>query len=234
MNFFTKYYNSHPFARVTSILTFFLLLFMVLMNFYFPNTAVNGFESFILAFEFAETIQDIHLLFQNLSAGEIKNIDFGNYLDFGFMVAYCILLAFIFKTAAKEFNKRWLLVGVLFSAIILFADIFENLILLEITNLYTSEIIEQDLILLLVWLHQITWIKWGGLAITFFLFYTVTYKLKWWYKSFGVIFILPFASIFIAGNFTPKELTLFTNFIFLSFFALIMFALIYKKRQSEN
>ena len=141
MKIFYRYFKNHPFAK-SGLLAIPLLIFIVLMGDYFPKKTPEGFQSFIVAFEFAQSIQDLNVLFSGLSAEEIQKIDIGNYFDFGFMLTYSIFLISLFRKASKEFKRKWLITGILFSVIALFSDFFENLILLEITKVYSTNLNE--------------------------------------------------------------------------------------------
>jgi len=199
------------------------------MEFFFPVGKFSGYGSFILAFEFAENIQDIHLLLQTFSIEDIQNIDKGNYFDFGFMATYSTLLGYLYYKSAKIFNKKWLLLGIPLAIIIFSSDFIENIILLKITNIYVTNLNESIMDSLLAKLHVITWVKWGGLAFTFFIFYEVLYRLHWFYKITGPICLLPFLYIIITGEFSAKEITFFALSIAASFIVLIVFGLSYKK-----
>lgn len=229
MKFIKLFTRSRPFSKVTITLSLLLILFTIIMEFYFPDYAVNGFQSYILAFEFAETTNDIQLLLQNLTDVEIRNIDLGNYFDFGYMLTYSLLLAYIFAKSAKEFGKKWLNIGIPISIIILLSDFLENLILLKITKIYSVELDEILISELLQNLQIITWVKWGGIAFVLFIFYEVLYRLKWFYKIGGIICLFPFIYILAAGVFTPNKISIFTFLIFIAFFVLILFGITYKK-----
>ncbi len=223
-----NYFKTHPFARATAILTFFLLLFLILMSLFFPAEGVNGFTSYIMAFEFARSVADINSLFNGMSPAEIKNVDIGNYLDFGFMVSYSLFVALLFVKASKVFRRKWLLIGIPLAAIILLCDFFENIILLEITKNYLAGASDAVFIPLLEKLHIVTWIKWGGLAFAFLLFSGILFTQKWFCFILGVISALPMFFIIVLTNATPFELSVFTGLIFLSFFALIIFSFAFK------
>ena len=120
MKFINYYFKKHPFA-ITGLFAIPLLVFIGLMGDYFPLKTPEGYQSFIVAFEFAQTIQDINVLFSSLSEIEIQKIDIGNYIDFGFMLTYSLFLISLFKKASKEFNKKWLAAGILLAVIALFS-----------------------------------------------------------------------------------------------------------------
>jgi hypothetical protein len=228
MKNFRNYFKTHPFAGVTAALTFFLLLFLILMSLSFPAEGVNGFTSYIMAFEFARSVADINSLFTGMSPAEIKNVDVGNYLDFGFMITYSLFVAHLFVTASKVFERKWLLIGIPLAVIVLLCDFFENIVLLEITKNYLAGAPDDVFSQLLEKLHIVTWIKWGGLAFAFLLFSGILFTQRWFYFVLGVICALPVFFIIVLTNATPFELSVFTELIFLSFFALIIFSFAFK------
>ena len=199
------------------------------MGSYFPLKVPMGFQSFIVAFEFAKSIQDLNLLFSGLSEMEIQMTDIGNYIDFGFMLTYSLFLISLFKIASKEFNRQWLNIGILFTIIALFSDFFENFILLKITEIYLSNLNESLFIPLLKKLHFITWLKWGTLTFAFLLFSVELIKRNWFSKTVAFFCILPFAlGIWALGD-SPTALTYFTNSVFGTFTFLVIYSFFYKK-----
>lgn len=219
--------KNRPYFTTTFLLSLLLIVFVVLMNLHFPKVQRNGYSDFILAFEFAKTTPEIESLFSELSVEQIKNIDTGNYLDFGFMLTYSLLLANFYIKSGKLFKKKWLKAGVLFSFVILLSDFAENTVLLRITKIYNSNFDPVIMQHLLNKLHVFTWIKWGLLAFILCVIYTVLVRLQWWFKIIGIILTFPLFYL-IATDFTPSELTLFTQLIFVSFFVLIGFGLTFK------
>ena len=225
-----SYFKLHPFAKASALLTLFMLLFLLLMSFYFPAKGANGFSSFIVAFEFAKSVSEINSLFRGMSPAEIKNVDIGNILDFGFMISYSLFIVMLYKTASKVFERKWLLIGIPLASIIFLSDFIENLTLFEITKNYLAAGNEADFIFLLKKLHLVTWIKWAGLAFSFLLFASVLVTQKWGYLIFAAICTLPTLYIIFLSNASPYELSIFTELIFLSFFALILFSLTFNTK----
>ncbi|MCA1759343.1 MAG: hypothetical protein LC658_06205, partial [Bacteroidales bacterium] len=72
-----NYFSKYPFAR-TGLFIFPILILALSMEFYFPSDAPEGYKSFIVAFEFARTPEEIQTLFSGLSPETIKNIDKAN------------------------------------------------------------------------------------------------------------------------------------------------------------
>jgi len=196
-----KFQEAHPFFNVVLILTLFIILFFILMRMYFPPGEFQGYSSFIVAFEFARCIQDVFNLLQTFSAEDIGKIDIGNYLDFGFMISYSLLLGYLFVKSAKIFKKRWLIIGIPLAIIIFIGDLFENIILLRITHIYVANLDESEIVQLVDKLQIITWVKWGSLAFAFFIFYEVLRRLHWFFKISGLVCLFPLLYILILKNY---------------------------------
>ncbi|HKL33103.1 MAG TPA: hypothetical protein VJ919_11240, partial [Tangfeifania sp.] len=86
-----NYFKLHPYARI-GLLAIPVVLLTILMENYFPEFKSEGYSNFIVAFEFADSLKDLNLLLGSLAPVDIERIDTGNYIDFGFMVAYCFFL----------------------------------------------------------------------------------------------------------------------------------------------
>jgi hypothetical protein len=228
-----NYFKTHPFAKV-GIFAIPMLLFTILMEIFFPKTHPEELQSFIIAFEFAVTPEQIHLLFNGITADTFRNIDIGNYIDFGFMVTYTLFLVLFFKNAAKIFNKKWLLTGIPLSIIVLLADLMENVYLLKITGMYSPTIADADLISVLNKLHIYTWIKWGGLALIFALFSVRSMGRRIFSHVEGIVFIIPFLFGFWAISNDPVGISRFTLSVALAFFLLLFYCFWHKSKKIEK
>jgi hypothetical protein len=228
-----NYFKTHPFAKV-GIFAIPMLLFMVLMEIFFPKTHPEEFQSFIVAFEFANTPEQIHQLFSGFTADTFQNINIGNYIDFGFMVTYTLFLVLLFKNAATTFNKKWLLAGIPFSLMILLADVVENVYLLQITAIYSPDLSDAELISVLQKLHIVTWIKWGGLAVIFALFSVKSMGRRILSHIEGVVFIIPLLFSFWAIFNDPIGISRFTLSIALAFFLLLFYCFWHKAKKIEK
>jgi hypothetical protein len=228
-----KYFDTHPFAKI-GMFAIPLLLFMILMEIYFPKFHHEDYQSFIIAFEFARAPEDIHALFSGFTPETLKNVDIGNYIDFGFMMTYTLFLIIFFYNAAKTFNQKWLLSGIPFALLVLSADIIENIFLLKITGIYSPTMADSELIPLLNKLHFATWIKWGGLAIIFALFSIRSMGRKILKHFEGVVFIIPVLLIFWALSNDPMGVSRFTLSIALAFFLLLFYCFWYKSKKIEK
>lgn len=231
--FINKYFTTHPFAKV-GLLAIPLLIFMIVMEIFFPKTNPEGYQSFIVAFEFAKTPEQIHVLFNGFTAETFRNIDIGNYIDFGFMVTYNLFLIVFFYKASITFNKKWLLAGIPFSVTVLIADLIENIYLLQITGMYTPAITDSELIPVLTRLHFITWIKWGGLAVIFAIFSVKSLGPRILSHIEGVVFIIPLIFCFWAISNEPMGVSRFTLSIALAFFLLFFYCFWYKLKKIEK
>lgn len=226
------YFKTHPFAKI-GIIAIPLLLFMILMEIFFPKTHPEEIQSFIIAFEFANTPEQIHQLFNGFTAETFRNIEIGNYIDFGFMVTYTLFLALFFYNAAKTFNKKWLLTGIPLSIIVLFADVMENVYLLQITGIYTPSVTDAALISVLNKLHLVTWIKWGGLAVIFALFSVRSMGRRIIAHVEGIVFIIPLLFSFWALSNDPMGISRFTLSIALAFFLLLLYCFWHKSKNKK-
>lgn len=218
-----SYCKKHPFAPA-GFFIFPILALVISMEFYLPSNQPEGYKSFIVALEFAKTPTEIQNLFSGLSQNTIQNIDKANYIDFGFMLAYCLFLGLMFQKASSVFKRRWLLWGVFLSFVIFLADFSENLVLLNITKIYRLETGTDSLLPVLKNLRLFTWLKWGGLALTFVLFFFGMKKNTGLSKFIGAALLLPFPLAFWAFTHNPAVETGFVFSVFGAFAALFVFA----------
>ncbi len=228
-----NYFHTHPFAKI-GLLSVPLLFFMITMEIFFPKFQHEEYQSFIIAFEFTKTPANLHALFNGFTDETFRNIDIGNYIDFGFMITYTLFLVLFFQKAAKTFEKKWLLTGIPLSLIVLMADFVENIFLLKITGVYTPEMPDSELIPLLNKLHFATWVKWGGLAIIFALFSIRSMGRKIVKHIEGVVLIIPLLLSFWALSNDPMGVSRFTLSIALAFFLLLFYCFWYKSKKIEK
>ena len=220
------FFKNRPYSKI-GLLAIPILFFTIFMGTYFPKVAQEGFKSFILAFEFAQTPAETNSLFMNLSDETIKNINSGIYIDYGFMVVYSLFLVLFFIKSAQISNAKWLLGGIPLTVVIFFGDFFENIFLLKITHIYSSGLNKTMLESILQDLHIITWIKWEGLAIAFLMISIYLFKGKWLSKIGAIICIFPFVLSFIALNNSPFILSIFTLSITVGFGVLIFYSFLF-------
>ncbi len=99
-----EYFQTHPFSKI-GLMAVPMLALMIVMEFYFPKVNPEGFQSFIVAFEFVKTPDQIHQFLNNLDANDLRNINIGNYIDFGFMIADSLFLFFSSKRRQTHLIK---------------------------------------------------------------------------------------------------------------------------------
>lgn len=227
------YFKTHPFAKI-ALLAIPMLMFMIIMEIFFPKTNPEGYQSFIVAFEFAKTPEQIHSLFNGFTAETFRNINIGNYFDFGFMFTYSLFLGIFFFKASKTFKKKWLMTGIPFSVIVFIADFIENVYLLQITGMYMPDIADTALIPILNKLHIVTWIKWGGLAVIFAIFSVRSMGPRILSHIEGVVFVIPVIFSFWAISNEPMGVSRFTLSIALAFFLLLFYCFWYKLKKIEK
>ncbi len=228
-----NYLKTHPFAGI-GILAIPMLLYTISMEILFPKSHPEGYQSFIIAFEFARTTAQIHNLFSGFGEDVFRNINSGNYIDFGFLLTYGLFLVLFFYKAAKVFDKKYLFAGIPISVVVILADIFENIYLLKITGIYTPLVADSVLTPLLNKLYIATWIKWGGLALIFALFSVRSMGMRILSRFEGVVFIIPAVFSLWAVSNNPMGVTRFTLSIILAFFLLIFYSLYYKINTIEQ
>ncbi len=227
------FFTNHPFAKI-GLLCIPMLISILIMESLFPKVIPNGYQSFIVAFEFVKTPDELHLLFNGFTDNIYSNLDKGNFVDFGFMLSYSLFLFLLFRKAAYLFNQKWLLAGSVISILVLLADFSENISLLKLTEIYTPQISDAELIPILNRLHIFTWIKWGGLAILFALFSGKLLGKKTLLNIEAVAMILPILFSFWALTGSPEGITKFTLSVTLAFAMLIFYSFHFKQILPSN
>ncbi len=220
------YFETYPIAKA-GFFAFPLLIFIILMESYYPIVAPDGYKSFIIAFEFANTPEQIHTLLSGLSSATLDRIDLGNYIDFGFMLTYVLFLIIFIRATSKAFSRNWLLLGIPVCIIILFADFYENILLFQITDIYSPTVTNDELNSILQQLHPMTWIKWGGLSVVFAVISITFLEKKLRSTIEGWVCAVPFLISFFAFSDNPIIISWFTLSIFIVFFVLILFSFTY-------
>ncbi len=224
-----NYFKSHPYAKI-GLLAIPVVLLTILMENYFPEFKPEGYSNFIVAFEFADSLKDLNLLLGSLAPVDIERIDTGNYIDFGFMVAYCFFLILFFRKTYKIHGHRFLLAGIPLSILILAADFYENILLLEITDTYSKNGIVAGLLPILDKLQIATWIKWAGLAVAFFLLFFTLIKGKILSKIVAVFCLLPIIEVILLWTTSLFSVSDFTLSVFAVFTVLFVYSFAFKKK----
>ncbi len=222
-----EFFTNYPFAKI-GLLGIPMLVFMLVMENLFPKSSPEGFQNFIIAFEFVRTPDQLHLLFKDFDNSILRKIDKGNYIDFGFMFTYSAFLFLFFRKAAKIFNHKWLLTGTVISMIVLLSDFSENLLLLKITKIYYPEIENEKLLPILSKLQLFTWIKWLGLAICFAMYSRKLIGKRILLNIDAVALILPFLFSFWALTGSSRGISKFTLSVTLAFALLIVYCFYFK------
>lgn len=225
-----EFFTHHPFAKF-GLLAVPMLIFILIMETHFPKVTPEGYQSFIVAFEFVRTPEQLHQLFNGLTSQDFSDIDKGNMYDFGFMLFYSLFLFLFFRKAKHVFDQKWLISGAVFSVIILIADFSENMALLKLTEIYSSEMDNKLLIPVLNRLHVFTWIKWSGLAISFAMFSRKMLGKRILLNIEGVALIFPVIFGVWALTGSPEGISKFTLSITLAFALLILYSFHYKHKE---
>jgi len=141
-----------------------MMIFIALMGSFYPIAAVNGFNNFIIAFEFIATKEELLGLFNALDQTDVVGIDIGNKIDFGFMLVYGGFFFLIFKKLKSLHQYEYARLGQLLALLMVIGDLVENIQLLELTN-YTGRSESFDVEGSLAVLQVATWSKWFSIAI---------------------------------------------------------------------
>ena len=161
----------------------------------FPSKApwmMDGFSTPIIAFEFVQSQSEVYRLFGLTDSPDqlsmIKAMDFGNRLDYIYMVLYTSFLFFFSFVCAKNTGQKCYYAGSMLSFVILVADALENIQLLRITAKFASQDFGKELSLL----HCFTWIKWGGITVVFLILAPYFFKGRSYSKVIAAIGISSF------------------------------------------
>jgi hypothetical protein len=201
----------------------------------FPQTSpgqIEGFRSPIIAFEFAETVEEINTLFgpngSPKQAEMVRQMDQGNRLDYLYMLLYSSFLFSFAIVAVKQSGQKWLYAGAILAVSALIGDALENVQLLTITaNLQSGDFGDA-----LARLHWFTWLKWGSLAF----YFLVMVGWFWGNGRFGKLIAVIGAITFLLGliSFIQRGPTTepFTLIVALMFLLMIIFCFTTKKNES--
>ena len=150
----------------------------------------DGFSTPILAFEFAQSEQEVVDLFGSdpaVKAELVRAFDLGSWVDFGYMLLYAgFLFLFAVQVVGVDGRSLFYLAAVL-AIIIFLGDLLENVQLLGMTAALEGEYGRQ-----LTLLPIFTWIKWGGLAIYFLLLTPFFFTQNLFARLIGILAIITF------------------------------------------
>jgi len=197
----------------------------------FPSKApwmMDGFFTPIIAFEFVQSQSEVYQLFGLPDSPDqlsmIKAMDFGNRLDYIYMVLYTSFLFFFSFVCAKNTGQKHYYAGSMLSFVILVADALENIQLLRITAKITSQDFGKELSLL----HCFTWIKWGGITIVFLILAPYFFKGRSYSKVIAAIGISSFILSILAYLNRSVLNELLGLSVALMFLMMIVYSFIYK------
>ncbi|MBK8987796.1 MAG: hypothetical protein IPM39_17295 [Chloroflexi bacterium] len=193
---------------------------------------IDGIGSPIIAFEFAETPEEIYTLFGANGTPEqaamVAAMDQGNRLDYLYMLLYSGFLFTFAMTAVRETDQKWLYLAAVLAVFAFIGDALENVQLLAITDKLASG----DFAAELARLHWFTWLKWGSLAAYFLLmagyFWTNGRLTKLLAVAGIVTFLLGLASFIQRGPATEP----FTLAVALMFVLLIVFSFAHRREET--
>jgi hypothetical protein len=161
--------NKRPFI-VPGFIGLAVILVSLISLVVFPQSSpgqIEGLRTPIIAFEFAETVEEINTLFGPEGSPEraemVQKMDQGNTLDFLYMLLYSGFLASFAIIANKQRRMGILGLAVGLALLALVGDMLENVQLFQITNNLNSG----DFVDSLTRLNWFTWLKWGSLAFYF-------------------------------------------------------------------
>lgn len=188
-----------------------------------------GFITPVLAFEFAETEDEVAALLTPVDqpAGDTVRaaMDRVNRLDFLYIALYGGCLLAFSLTCARLSGQRLYYALAALAVAIMAADMLENAQLLAITRDLGARPIEA----LLARLRLFTWLKWGGLALWFLLMRPYFQRAGRFGRLLGLVSLLPLL-LGIAAFFRPGLLSeLFALTIGLLFLLLTVYAWRFKQ-----
>ena len=206
----------------------------------FPSRApwmMDGFSTPIMAFEFVQSQSEVYRLFGlpdspdqlSMTQSMIRAMDFGNKLDYIYMVLYASFLFFFSFVCAKNTVQKLYYAGSMMAFVILVSDIFENIQLLSITAKITSQDFAKELSLL----HYFTWMKWGGITIVFLILAPYFFKGRIYSKVIGSIGISSFILSVLAYLNRSVLNELLGLSVSLMFLMMIVYCFIYKTESKK-
>lgn len=209
-----------------------LLPFMTIMNGYSPpkDKIPEGYSSHILAFEFASNTKELEEAITPLTDKEIGDLDKLNYVDFGFMLFYGLLLFLFITKLAQVTNTSWPLKARWIAPIVVIFDVLENIQLLRLSHFQSPGI---DPVPHLSQLQLFTWSKWLLLALTFAIIGSLLAKMsnrmKWLGLMLGIPLVMGIGAFVSAQRWSEDA---FASSIFGAFFVLFAFSILYKAKET--
>lgn len=208
-----------------------LILLSLLINYaYYYNT--DSLKSPIIEYEFVKNQQDVKNIFtenNEFKKNEIRGVRDQNIVDYFYMIFYTSLIILAINKIKKIENKKLYGIGIAFSIIALFSDIFENIQMFQISELLVNRINFSEHVKLL---FIITRLKWLSLAFVMLILSFHYSKHGIIGKLFALLSALPLISVitFIIFKDSGNDfIKIFTNFITLSFVVLMIWIFISNK-----
>jgi len=225
-----------PFQKVGIIGLLVIGMSIVLLT-VFPSTApwmMDGFFTPIIAFEFVQSQNEVIRFFGLPGSPDqeamIQAMDFGNRLDYLYMVLYSSFLFFFSVRCAKDTGKKFYYTGSIMSVIVLIADALENIQLLSITAKMTRQDFEKELSLL----HAFTWIKWGGITLVFLILTPYFLSGSRYAKGMATIGISSFMLSILAYLHRSVLNELLCLSVAMMFLMMIIYSFLYKTAPNET
>lgn len=199
-----------------------LIALLFVMESHYPKVAPQGFESFNVAFEFVKTPQQIDALFTDFTSITFSNINRATHLDFS-LITLCSLFLLLYAIKTMKVNSnRWLFFVIPLAIIVFVANCVENIFLLKIVEIYSSSLTEATLLPLLKNLQLFNWLKWGALALIFFIFAFHRNGAHTILNLESLAFTMPIILMFWALTGDPMGITRFALSIIIAFSLLFL------------
>lgn len=209
-----------------------LLPFVMLINKFSPpvELAPIGYNSSILAFEFVRNTDELKEVLTPLSPEQLTSLDRVNYVDFGFMIAYSLILFLFARRLALEFSSVIIKIALFLPLFILLSDLAENLQLLHLSQLFV-EGSEEYYDIHIAQLKLYTWMKWGSLAIYFLLTGWHILRTRATHYWIGAMMLVPFVGLIASAFFQERKVWgAFAESIFFMFLLILIYSLLYKRK----
>lgn len=211
-----------------------LLICILLMNSYSPpgEKARTPYNSVVIAMEFAWSDGQVLDTLDPLTDEEVHGLNVLNYIDFLFMLIYCLLLAmFIFRYSEATGNAS-LRQFALIAVFIFLADLLENLMMLQISSAYIDG--KTDFGSSINFLPVFAWTKWGALAVTF-AYMAIQFIQKGTFSQvLSILLFLPSILLMLTIADYATWINRFITSIFLAFGAILIFAACFRSGDQRS
>lgn len=210
-----------------------ILVSLVLMftNPQSQNNLPKGFSTPILALEFLQNQEEAINLFNVENRNQyIDKFILGNKIDYLFMVLYSLFMMCIGYKISLITKNKTLYFSMFLALLAMITDFVENQYILKIIHNYNEEIVTGYI----QKLNLFTWIKWGSIAVFFFIISGYFFKGNTFSKVIGIVGILIF--ITAIGAFIHRSILneIMGGLIALNFLLLIIYCFTQKKIKVES